>query len=144
MNEFRPHGRSWGSVSESYYTLVREMPLLPIAGEAHLDAALAVIDRLVRRPIDDGEQGYLDTLSELVIVYETAHRSRQTRTPADRLRAVLEQSGLTQVEFAHQTGISQSTVSAVLNGRRFFTAEQMRHLGKKFRVSPGYFLGTMP
>jgi hypothetical protein len=70
-------------VPESYFILVREFPLLRINDDDHLDEALQVIDRLIRRPIDSGEQAYLDTLSELVIVYESqSSKSNRPDYPA--------------------------------------------------------------
>jgi antitoxin component HigA of HigAB toxin-antitoxin module len=128
--------------TDLYFELVRQFPLAPIMNDEHLDAALEVIGRLLRETLDTGGQAYLDVLSDLVATYEESQWEETPATPAERLRDLMLDAELTQQAFASETGIGQSTVSAVLNGKRLFTAEQMASLGKHFRVDPGYFLGT--
>ena len=60
------------------------MPLVSIKSEEHLDAAQAMIDRLMdKKKLDGGEQAYLDALSDLVVVYEDQHHPIPTASDAD-------------------------------------------------------------
>ena len=49
-------------------------------------------------------------------------------------------NGLSQGRLQKAVGISQSTISAVLNGTRSLTKEQVIALARYFRVSPAAFL----
>jgi len=47
---------------------------------------------------------------------------------------------LKQAQLSKRVGIAQSTISAVLNGDRSLTKEQVVKLAKLFNVSPTVFL----
>src|SRR4029077_9477035 len=57
----------------SYLALIRRFPLRPIASEAELDRATAVMNSLLDRDLDPAEDDYLDVLSDLVERYEDQH-----------------------------------------------------------------------
>lgn len=125
---------------DSYFALVREFPLTSIEDEAHLDEAVAVMDRLLRRPLDRGEEKYLDALSDLIEVYEDEHHALPDAPPSDVLGELMSGHGLTQAALAEKAGIAQSTLSAVLAGKRDLTVPQMQTLGRVFAVDPSVFL----
>ena len=60
---------------DSYLELVRTFPLASIQSEAHLEEAQNVMDRLLAQELDDGEEMYLDALSDLVAAYEDEHHA---------------------------------------------------------------------
>lgn len=78
---------------------------------------------------DGGEQG------------KRSHRKQQVLDDAERLRHVWEsyklQTGVTQSVFADMIGISKSTFSHYLGGRKAFELDDLIALCKEFRVSPG-------
>ena len=125
---------------DTYFALVKQFPLTHLRDDDHLDAAQEVIDRLLTRNLDEGEQDYLDVLTDLVESFENANVVILDASEADVLRAIMESNGLSQTRLAKRVGISQSTISAVLNGMRSLTKEQVILLAKEFRLSPLAFL----
>jgi HTH-type transcriptional regulator / antitoxin HigA len=128
------------TLPDTYFERVRRFPLTHIRDDAHLDAAQGVIDGLLREELDLGAQEYLDALTDLVETYEAAHVTIPDAPEADVLRELVRASGLTQPDLAKKVGIAQSTLSAVLNGTRSLTKEQVVILARHFRVSPVAFL----
>jgi HTH-type transcriptional regulator/antitoxin HigA len=125
---------------DSYFDLVRQFPLVHIRDEKHLTAAQEVIDQLLQRNLDKGAQNYLDVLTDLVEAYEDEHHPIPDASEADVLRELMRLNGLSQQKLAQAVKISQSTISAVLNGIRALTKEQVVVLAKFFKVSPAAFL----
>jgi HTH-type transcriptional regulator / antitoxin HigA len=123
----------------SYFALVKRFPLIHVKDDAHLKEATGVIDRLLRESLDEGGQEYLDALTDLVETYEAEHVTIPDASEADVLHALIRASGLTQPSLAKQVGIAQSTISAVLNGSRSLTKEQVATFSRFFQVSPAAF-----
>jgi HTH-type transcriptional regulator/antitoxin HigA len=128
------------SVTKGYFQLVEEFPLVTIHNEEHLLAAEAVIDRLLRLDLDEGEEAYLDMLGELVAVYEDEHVIFPDATEAGVLRELMDSNQLTQSQLSLEVGISQSTISAILTGARSLTKAQVMKLAKRFNVPAEVFL----
>jgi HTH-type transcriptional regulator / antitoxin HigA len=128
------------NLPQTYFALVKQFPLAHIRDDGHLDAAQAMIDRLLEERLDNGSQEYLDALTDLVETYEDKHVSIPDASEADVLRELMRSNALSQVKLAKKTGIAQSTISAVLNSARSLTKEQVVVLGKLFQVSPIAFL----
>ena len=99
-----------------------------------------MIDRLLESNDNGGTQEYLDVLTDLVEAYENEHERIPDASEADVLHELMRANELSQSKLAKKVGISQSTISAVLNGRRSLTKEQVLTLAKFFCVSPAAFL----
>ncbi|MFZ1934073.1 MAG: helix-turn-helix domain-containing protein [Thermoguttaceae bacterium] len=124
-----------GKGRDSYLDLVLAFPLAVIKSEDHLEAAQAVLDRLLAKgDLDDGEQMYLDALSDLVACYEDEHHPIAPASDADMLRHLMEAKGVSQTEVSRETGIAKSTISEVLAGRRPFSRQMIRKLAAFFKV----------
>ncbi len=133
------------AVHPSYLALIRRLPLHPIRTKADYKAASAMLDRLAVRDDDDldaGERDYLETLEMLIEAYDEKHfrLGPDKRTPAQRLRYVMEQSGTTPAQLTKILGVSQSLVSLLLSGKRELTKSHILALAEHFRLEPGYFL----
>ncbi len=124
----------------SYFKLVKQFPLTKIRDDDHLEAAFEVIDHLLMMDLDEGQEAYLDALSDLVEVYEDANVFIPDASEADVLRSLMEANRLSQTQLAREVKISQSTLSAVLNGSRSLTKEQMAKLGRRFNLPASVFL----
>ena len=59
---------------------------------------------------------------------------------ADMLRFLIGQRGVTQRAVAEEAGIANSTISAVLQGRRELTRTHIEKLSAYFGVEPSVFL----
>ena len=119
----------------SYLELVVAFPLASIKSDAHLAEAQKVMDRLLAKgKLDDGEEMYLDALSDLVAAYEDAHHAIEPAADADMLRHLLHAKGVTQAELSKETGLAKSSISEVLSGKKPFTRPMIRKLADYFHV----------
>lgn len=85
-----------GKDRDSYLELVLTFPLWSIRFNEHLAVAQQVMGRLLTKgDLDDGEETYLDALSDLVGVYEVEHHAIEPASDADMLRRLLEARGVT-------------------------------------------------
>jgi HTH-type transcriptional regulator / antitoxin HigA len=128
------------TLPDTYFELVQQFPLTHILDEEHAEGAQEMLDQLLQKDLDAGEQAYLDVLTDLVEAYEDEHVSIPDASEADVLRGLIASNGLSQHVLAKKVGIAQSTISAVLNGARALTKEQVVALAKFFHVAPGAFL----
>jgi HTH-type transcriptional regulator/antitoxin HigA len=130
------------TLPDTYFDLVKKFPLIRIRDDNYLDTAQEMIDRLLKEDLDKGAQEYLDALTDLVEIYEEEHVAIPDASEADVLRELMRANGLSQTRLAKAVGISQSTISAVLNGRRSLTRDQVIELSQFFHVSPAAFLSA--
>jgi HTH-type transcriptional regulator/antitoxin HigA len=133
-----------GKDRDSYLELVLAFPLASIHSEKHLDEAQEVIDRLLARPkLDEGEEAYLDALSDLVAVYEDQHHAIAPASDADMLRHLLDAKGITQVQLSQESGIAKSTISEILAGKKPFSRQVIRKLADYFKVDVSVLVGNL-
>lgn len=129
------------ATEEEYLALVRAFPLLSIRDDAHLDEALAVIDRLTDKPDrSQAEEAYLDALTDLVEVYETVYVVIPPVSGIAALRYLMEENGLRQIDLAHLFG-APSIVSEVLSGKRRLALAHMERLAEHFGLPISVFAG---
>lgn len=128
------------ALPDTYLKLVQQFPLVRIRDDDHLDAAQQIIDRLLKRELDTGEQEYLDALTDFVELYENENVDIPDASEADVLRELMSANGLNQPKLAKAIGISQSTISAVLTGDRSLTKEHIVKLSRFFQVPAAVFL----
>lgn len=129
-----------GKARESYMELVDVFPLTSIQSEDHLAAAQEVMDRLLPRVgTDAGAATYIDALSDLVATYEDAHHPIPPASDADLLRHFLEAKAVSQAELSRGAGISKSTISEILGGKKPISRSMIRKLADFFEVDPHIF-----
>ena len=125
---------------DEYLALVRAFPLAHIRDDAHLDAAVAVINRLLDKgDRSPAEEMYLDALTDLVETYEEVHVAIPARSGVDALRFLMEANDLRQVDLVPVLG-RKSLVSEVLSGKRPLTLTHVKKLADYVRVSPAVFV----
>ena len=128
---------------DTYFELVKRFPLIQIRDDGHLREAQEILDRLLQEKLDVGAQEYLNVLTDLVESYEEEHVPIPDASEADVLRELMRANDLSQARLAKGVGVAQSTLSAVLNGTRHLTKEQVVKLARFFHVSPAAFLPAM-
>jgi len=124
----------------SYFDLVGKFPLIVIRDDGHLTEAIAIMDELLCRNLDEGQEAYLEVLENLVESYEGQHAQFADASESDVLRFLMESNDLTQSQLARETGIPQSTISNVLRDARRLTRDQIETFAKYFHVGPAAFL----
>jgi HTH-type transcriptional regulator/antitoxin HigA len=103
-----------GKRRDSYLELVLAFPLASIKSEEHLEEAQNVMDRLLARgELGDGEEMYLDALSDLVAAYEDENHAIEPASDADMLRHLLQARGVTQAQLSRDAAMPRSTISEV-------------------------------
>lgn len=112
----------------------------------HLDEKLAEYTRSFfeltakAHPTPD-EKEAIELMILLVERYEQEHYPLPEAEPAEMLRFLLEQNGLSQRDVAPELG-SESTVSLVLSGKRQLNRDHIARLSRRFNVSPAVFFGV--
>jgi HTH-type transcriptional regulator/antitoxin HigA len=130
--------------TDTYPKLIKQFRLVPIKDDDHLKAAHEMIDRLMQDDLEPSGQDYLSVLADLVEAYEDRHFPIPDASEVDVLRELMRSNGLTQTDLAKKVGIVQSTISAVLNGSRKLTKNQVIKLAKFFNVTPAAFWPNAP
>ena len=124
-----------GAGRDSYLELVMAFPLASIKCEEQLQEAQKVMDRLLARGrLDDGQEMYLDALSDLVAAYEDEHYAIEPASDAEMLRHLMEAKGVTQARLSRETTIPKSTISEILAGKKPFSRQLIRKLANYFNV----------
>jgi len=127
-------------LSDSYLALIRRFPLRPIRSDAELDRAIAAVDALIDRGrLARDESDYLDVLSDLVKRYEEEHHEIEPASDGAMLEHLCESKDVTKLAVAEATGIANSTLSAVLSGKRRLTRNHIARLAAYFQVVPTVF-----
>lgn len=120
---------------DSYLELVLAFPLASIKSDERLGEAHKVMDRLLAQgELHDGEEMYLDALSDLVAAYEDAHHAIKPASDADTLRHLIEAKGVTQAQLSKATGLAKSSISEVLSGKKPFSRRMIRKLADYFNI----------
>ncbi len=131
-------------VRDSYLELIRAFPLVSIRTEHLFDEAQRVMDRLLAKgELDEGEELYLDALSDLVGAYEDEHYPMEPPSDADMLRHLLEAKGISQAQLSKDTLIPKSSISEVLAGKKSLSRVMIRKLASYFKVDAGILAGNM-
>ncbi len=134
----KPKFRLKGAGRDAYLKLVTTFPLASIRSDEQLQEAQKVMDQLLARgELDDGEEMYLDALSDLVAAYEDEHYAIEPASDADMLRHLMEAKGVTQAQLSRDTSIPKSTISEILAGKKPFSRQMIRKLAGYFRVDVG-------
>ena len=129
---------------DSYLELVMAFPLTSIKSEKHLTEAQKVMDRLLAKgKLDQGEDLYLDALSDLVGAYEDEHYGIAPASDADMLRHLMDAKGVNQAQLCRDTGLPKSTVSEVLSGKKPFSRQMIRRLADYFKVDVSVLVANL-
>ena len=131
-----------------YLELIEHVPLRPIRNEEELDEAINMVDYLVdqldRRSWTQDEKDYIDVLGGLIEQYEDQHHVFERQPDSAILRHLIEAKGVTQSQLARDTSIAESTISAVLGGKRKLNRAHISKLAHYFHVEPGVFAEEGP
>ena len=123
--------------------LVQVMPPQAIRDDVHLEDALEMIDSLrALGRLTRGQKIYLETLVQLVQVYEAAHHAIDTSDlrGVDSLTHLLSENGMNASDLARFLGMHPSMGSKLLRGDRSLTVNHVRKLAARFKVSPEIFI----
>ena len=127
---------------KTYRRLIGNFAPKVIETEAENEAALAIVERLMRKG-DEGrsaeEQTALDLLASLIEQFENRTYSPAPGDPLGALKFLMESNGLKAGDLVELFG-SRGRISEVLAGKRAISREQAKRLGERFRVSAAVFI----
>ena len=126
-----------------YGALVRLMPPQAIASDAGRDLAVEMIDRLMASgKLTRDQRLYLETLVQLVGVYESHERMTLAGTPGgvELLKHLMHEHGMIASDLARLLGVHASMGSKILNGDRSLTLDHLKRLAERFKVGPQVFM----
>jgi HTH-type transcriptional regulator / antitoxin HigA len=130
------------TVDETYFDLIKRFPLESIQDDAHLEAALDVLDELslgsATGTLSPGAAAYYDVLRRLIHDYESIKFPIEKYSPLELVKALMEVNSLTQADLEREFG-SKSRVSEFLSGKRDLSKEQIARLATRFSLSPAAF-----
>jgi HTH-type transcriptional regulator/antitoxin HigA len=98
---------------------------------------IATLEKLERRSRNwsPAEAKLAELLTLLIENFEDQNYKLKAATPTEVLCELMESNGLKQKDLMDVFG-AESTVSAVLNGKREMTREHIKRLSRRFHVSP--------
>lgn len=111
-----------------------------IHSEKENEHFIAILERLEHRSSkwSKAEARLAELLTLLIENFEDENYQLKASTPIEVLQELMESNGLKQKDLVDVFG-AKSTVSAVLSGKRDMTREHIKHLSKRFQVSPEVF-----
>ncbi|MEW6343495.1 MAG: helix-turn-helix domain-containing protein [Paraburkholderia sp.] len=127
-------------LASHFSALSAKVPLHPIADATEYDEAVRVLNALLDVGAADEAHplaGLVTALGEFIGDFDDAHYSLPDASPAEVLRAIMDEHGIKQSDLP-EIG-SQGVVSEILNGKRELNARQIRDVSKRFGVSPAVF-----
>jgi HTH-type transcriptional regulator / antitoxin HigA len=128
---------------ERFEGLVALMPPRAIVDDVQLENVLEMIDRLMASGrLTKGQASYLETLVQLVEVYERAHHAIESAdiSGLDLLRHLLDEHAMSAADLGRLLGTHPSMGSKILTGRRALTVSHIRKLAEHFKLAPAVFL----
>lgn len=104
------------------------------------DHFIAILEELEHRSSkwSKAEAKLAELLTLLIENFEDKNYQLKASTPIEILQELMESNDLKQKDLVDIFG-AESTVSAVLNGKRDMTREHIKRLSKRFQVSPEVF-----
>lgn len=127
-------------VIAKYLTLVQAFPLASIRDDAHLDAAIAVMNRLTTgRSLSPGEDMHLQALADLIETYENVHVHIPPLSGVELVRYLMDDHGLQQKDMVPLFG-TRSTISEVLAGKRPLAFAHIKRLSERFGLPVDAFM----
>ena len=119
--------------------LARTLPGV-IHSEEENERCIAILEELERRgkKLSAAEAKLAELLTLLIEDFEEKHYQLKPATPANVLRELMESSNLRQRDLVDVFG-AESTVSAVLSGKRDMTRNHIKRLSERFHISPEAF-----
>lgn len=108
--------------------------LIVIENDADLAEAKALLgQRMVKRNATDADIARLRAQAQLIETYEAAHWPRRKAKPADIIRYLMDQHGLSRADMIPLLGTA-SRVNEVLNGKKPLSMSMVQRLRARFGI----------
>lgn len=115
-----------------------KFPLRPIRNESELIAANTCLVRLLAIENRSQEQG--DYIAVLELIIQAYGDSIKWVSGRSRVESLYLQSKLTQKAFAAKVGLSTTTLTDILSGKRPISRNTRKILASHFKIHEGLFI----
>ncbi|HEX7287209.1 MAG TPA: helix-turn-helix domain-containing protein [Candidatus Angelobacter sp.] len=128
------------SKTPGYAELLAETLPSVIHSEAENERCIRILEDLDRRSKkwSAAEAKLAELLTVLIERFEEENYRIKSASPIEVLRELMQANELKQKDLVNVFG-AESTVSAILRGKREMTREHVKRLSKRFHVSPELF-----
>jgi HTH-type transcriptional regulator/antitoxin HigA len=134
------HNRKPGLPSR-FEELVLLMAPQAITDDVHCENTTEMIDRLMAGGrLTRGQESYLETLVQLVQVYEATHHAIERPGGLAALKHLLHEHGMNASDLARLLGVHASMGSKILKGERALTVGHLKLLAAHFKVRADTFI----
>jgi HTH-type transcriptional regulator / antitoxin HigA len=107
----------------------------PIKTEEEYKLALRQMKMLFHSKPNTTEGDTLELLALIIENYEEKHYKIESLTALEALKCEMEEQGLTQTNLAKRFGMSKSTISEILNGKKDMNLRFMKYLHNDLGIS---------
>ncbi len=113
--------------------------IIPIKTEQDYELALKKLETIFHAKPNTPEGDLLEVLSLLVHEYEQKHYKIESLSPLEALKYEMEEQGLSQTGLAKRVGMSKSTISEIINGKKQMSINFMKFLHNELGI-PAHIL----
>lgn len=126
-------------ISDYAELLAQTLPRV-IHSEEQNQHFISILEELERRSahLSQGEATLAELLTLLIEEFEDRNYPLKAATPVEVLLELMESNNLKQKDLTDIFG-AESTVSAVINGKRDMTRDHIKKLSERFNISPAVF-----
>jgi HTH-type transcriptional regulator / antitoxin HigA len=130
-----------GRIPRTYAELAGRLMPRPIRDRVDHQNALAMLDSMAGFKLNADQEDYFDALATFVERYEAERKflGRAKLTPAELLRSLLEEHGLSASDLGRLLG-DRSLGQRILSGQRQLSKGHIRTLAEHFRLNPAALL----
>jgi len=141
MKITKKHGKH-SDLPKTYKELLDLFMLRPIHDKHELDNATEIIDILAGKDLNKDQEDYLEALSTLAEEYESEHYPIPSSriSGVEVLRFLLKENGMNASDLSRLLDSHRTLGSRILSGERHLTADHLRTLCDRFKVSADVFL----
>jgi HTH-type transcriptional regulator/antitoxin HigA len=110
-----------------------------IKTEQDYEKALKQLETIFQAKPNTPEGDLLEVLSLLIHEYEQKHYKIEPLSPLEALKYEMEEQGLSQTGLAKRMGMSKSTISEIMNGKKQMSINFMKFLHNELGI-PAHIL----
>lgn len=141
MSVTRPSNRE--KLPGRFEALVTLVPPQAITDDGQHEQMVEMIDRLMAiDTLTKGQACYLETLVQLVQVYEATHHRIDLYdiSGIDSLKHLMVENEMSAADLGRLLGVHASMGSKILKSQRSLTVDHLKKLAAYFKVSPELFI----
>lgn len=111
----------------------------PIKNEQDYEFALKKLETIFHARPNTPEGDILEVLSLVIHEYEQKYHKIELLSPLEALKYEMEEQGLSQIGLAKRVGMSKSTISEIINGKKQMSLNFMKFLHNELGI-PAHIL----